>query len=169
MVITLGVFLIGLFFVLFNSNVQTFIVKRLILHYNTSYGFKISLNKLSISPFKTIEIKDLVLLDLNNDTLLKSDLNASLSNISIKKHTIQIKKIELNKLKTNIIEFNNKTFNYDLYLPTNLSKNKTRWSIVCNDFKIQSKLISFHLKQNSKDSLLFVSTDLNTRGSFTLT
>ena len=151
MVITLGVFLIGLFFVLFNSKVQTFIVKQLIAQYNSTYNLKISLNKISISPFKTIEIKDLVLLDLNNDTLLKSDLKGSLSYISIDKQTIQIQELEFNKLKTNIIDFKNGTFNYEMYLPSKTSKTQKKWNITCNKFKIQSQGISYHLKQNNKE------------------
>jgi len=94
---TVFILLFCSYFVLQSPGVQTYLVRKLTDHFSQKYNTNVTIQGVSISFFNKVILKDVLIRDQKNDSLLfVHELAASINSFSIKKRTVGIDKLELN-------------------------------------------------------------------------
>lgn len=87
-----------LYLLLQTASVQTFLVKRITSHFSNEIKSTISVGSIEYKLFNKLSIKNLLIKDRNNDTLLYSrEINAGIWSLNFKKKSFKIGKVSLIK------------------------------------------------------------------------
>ncbi len=107
------ILLLFFYFILQSPEVQTYLVRKLTEHFSQKYKTNITIKGVSVAFFNKIALKEVLVKDQKDDTLLYvHELVASINSFSIKKQTAGIEKLELNNTFINIDSDSVGTFNY---------------------------------------------------------
>jgi hypothetical protein len=140
LIIFLGVIVmvpVVLYSVLQISEVQTFIVQRVINHLSYQIKSTISVGQIEYKFFNKLIINDILIQDKNNDTLFFAPLlTTGINRVNIRKNSLRLGKVELIRPVVNLITDSSGTMNLTWYL--NMFKNssdttKNRKSIISID------------------------------------
>ena len=94
---TIFIMLFCSFFILQSPVVQTYLVHKLTEHFSQKYNTNVTIKGVSISFFNKVILKDVLVMDQKNDSLLYiNELVASINSFNIKNRTAGIDKLQLN-------------------------------------------------------------------------
>ena len=97
--------------------VQTFIINRITSHFSEEIKSKINVGKIEFSFFNKLTINDLIIKDINNDTLIYSQkISAGIRKLDFKNMIIKLGRVELTKPVIGLITDSTGVMNLTLYL-----------------------------------------------------
>ena len=134
------------FFLLQNSQVQTFVAGNITKIISRNLNTEVSLGKVNISFPYRLKIHDLYLEDIYGDTLIYSEsLIAGIRNLNPVNHSISLGSVDLNKASVRLYIDSTRTVNIK-YLVNHIKSNKQgdgKWDVSFNNIRLNNS--KFHL------------------------
>lgn len=97
--------------------VQTYVAKRAAAYLSKELSTTITIKSLYIKPFKSVVLEDLVVLDLQKDTLLRTpQFMVDINQLSIEKKIIDVNTIQINNGQFFLKDFKDKSSNLDFII-----------------------------------------------------
>ncbi|MEN8115906.1 MAG: translocation/assembly module TamB domain-containing protein [Bacteroidota bacterium] len=147
-----------------SSWVQTRITQQIANRLSKQLNTNISVGKVEIAFFNKLRLQDVLIEDLNNDTLLFSHLvTARIDTLKLRKQRIAIDELKFEQNQLNISRDSTLAFNFSFILDSFNSENKDTsktWNINCNDFGFNHLNVSYS-DQFSSRKQNFLLDDLN--------
>lgn len=117
MIAAVFVLLCVLIFSLQFKPVQTFVAKRAAAYLSDELNTKISLTGLYIKPFKSVVLENLLVLDLQKDTLLNTpEFIVDINRFSLKKRVININTVQINNGTFYLKSYKDRSSNLDFII-----------------------------------------------------
>ena len=159
----LAIFITGSYFALQNSKVQTFLAQKFAIQISKQLKSEISIGKVEILFFNKISLENVLIKDLNSDTLIYAELIAAkIDTLKLRKQRISVKDFRFENSKIDIKRDSLANFNFNHFLKLKNSKTDSAktWKINCNQFGFRNSIISYNDFSQIKNKKLFVN-DLN--------
>ena len=138
-----------------STTVQTWLTQLIANNLSESIGAEIGVGGVDFSPFKTLVLNDLYILDLHSDTLFKTNsLGIDIDEFDLDKKIIQLHEVELHNPCIKLKRYQNESdFNYQFLIDQFNSDDTTgSWKIQLSSLEILNAKILFK-DENKVDSV----------------
>ncbi|PCH66814.1 MAG: hypothetical protein COC01_07115, partial [Bacteroidetes bacterium] len=122
-----------------STTVQTWLTQLIANNLSESLGAEIGVGGVDFSPFKTLILEDLYILDLHNDTLFKANsLAIDIDAFDLDKRVVQLHEVELQNPFINLKQYQNESYlNYQFLIDHFQSDDTTgSWKIQLSSLEI---------------------------------
>jgi hypothetical protein len=149
------------------SAVQTFVVRRITEKLSKTLEAKVSIQRVDISFFSKVVLKEVYIEDQQQDTLLFIDnLVANIDALNFKKRTINLASVSLSdtrfRLSFNQDNLPNYSFLLDHLRNSSSTKDPASWGISCQNFLFDRAQVGYsYYHQNDKKSIDLRDIDLD--------
>ncbi len=133
--------------------IQTIAAKKIVNQLSDKLGVPISVGKVRYRLTKSLLIKDLLIKDEQNDTLIYiKKIEASIKKLDLNSNSIHLKRVKINEVYANTYNITNDSLNFT-FLLKKLKKDNPEpfnWNVKCDNFEIfKSKAKYKPLSNNS--------------------
>lgn len=132
--------------------IQNFATQKAMVYLSEQLGTEVSIKKINYNLNKTFVIKDLLINDSRQDTLLYiNKLKINFKNFDIEKSAINVRKIHIYSLYSNLYDLGQDSMNFSFLFKKN-KQDKHQWVFSCKKISIFNSRIKYSTWQKNENT-----------------